>query len=526
VKSLARVASILSVMIVAFVAIALIGVNLYVQSQGTQARIQQELSQRLGTPLHIRSASVTPWGGLTLTGITIPQTSPATSSDFLDAKSFHLHVRLLSLFSRQLVIKKVSLLSPLVVWPQNSDGKWRLPGGRREGRHAGRPDELAAAPAKTDESGASSPPDSGTLTAPAGPPPETAVTLSQPKTDTTNNAFVPEVRRVNLTSGNFRFLDRSGNLVATFEGVDFHSTMRSVLSLRGTAKIAKVSLRDRFFLEQLQSPLHYEPNQLDLSNISAHVGGGEMSGQFSVQPQAKDSPFSASVKFRNAEADRLIAEAGGPKGVVQGKLEGNFQASGKTADRVALDGGGEIFLRNGQVQQYSLLVALGQILQIEELTQLHLEQAEARYHINSGLITIDELILRSPNIRLSATGTVNLNGKLRLDSQLAINEKVRGQLFKPIRENFRPIAEAGYSAVDFQVSGTVDRPKSNLMEKVVGRDLKDFVSGFFGGVGKPDRAKKKKSADAATNPAGATSPAPTGTPGAVVPAPSPTPPAP
>ena len=120
----------------ALVTITVIGLNLYVQSQGTQARIQQELSQRIGTALHIRRISVTPWGGLTLTGITIPQISTASSSDFLEAKSFHLHLRFLSLFSKRLVIKEVSLLSPNVIWPQNADGKWRLPGSRDEKRPA------------------------------------------------------------------------------------------------------------------------------------------------------------------------------------------------------------------------------------------------------------------------------------------------------------------------------------------------------------------------------------------------------
>jgi len=65
--------------------------------------------------------------------------------------------------------------------------------------------------------------------------------------------------------------------------------------------------------------------------------------------------------------------------MVQGKLEGEFEASGKTADPDALIGKGEIFLRDGRVQQYSLLVAIGQILQIEELTELRLEQAQAKY---------------------------------------------------------------------------------------------------------------------------------------------------
>ncbi len=481
----------------ALVTITLIGLNLYVQSQGAQARIQQELSQRIGTALHIRRISVTPWGGLTLTGITVPQISSASSSNFLEAKSFHLHLRLLSLFSKQLVIKEVSLLSPDVVWPQNADGKWRLPGSRDEKHSASLPVESAA----VSESSAAT-------IAPMPLAPTPNITNTNFKADKTNIGFVPEVRRVNVTQGSFRFLDRSGNVIAVFEGVDFHSSLGNAQALRGNAKVAKVSLRDRFFLERLQSPLRYDPKELDLAKISAHVGSGDISGHFTMEPQSEDSPFTVGVTFQNIQADQIVAEAGGPKGMVQGKLEGSFEAAGKTDDANALTGAGQIFLRDGQLQQYSLLVALGQILQIEELTQLHLEQAQAKYHISPGLVTIDELTLRSPNIRLSAAGTVTFSGKLRLDSQLAINEKIRAQLFKPIRENFRPISEAGYSAVDFQVAGTLDRPKSNLMERMVGRDLKDFVSGFFGGK-KSERSKSKKPADATARQPEEATPTPT-----------------
>src|ERR1700745_235020 len=105
----------------------LLGVNMYVQSQGAQAKIQQELSRSLGVPLKIRSMSVTPWGGLELSGITIAQTSSVCPKHFLEAKTFRLRVRFLSLFSQRLVIKEVSLLNPTVVWPQDAEGKWRLP---------------------------------------------------------------------------------------------------------------------------------------------------------------------------------------------------------------------------------------------------------------------------------------------------------------------------------------------------------------------------------------------------------------
>src|SRR5438045_7993496 len=116
--------------LIALGVVLLLGVNLYVQSQGAQGKIQQELTRSLGVPLKIRSMSVTPWGGLELSGIVIPQTGPVGPKHFLEARTFRLRVRFLSLFSRRLVIKEVSLINPNVVWPQDAEGKWKLPTSR------------------------------------------------------------------------------------------------------------------------------------------------------------------------------------------------------------------------------------------------------------------------------------------------------------------------------------------------------------------------------------------------------------
>ena len=478
--------------VIALGAVALIGVNLYVQSQGAQAKIQQELSRRLGTALEIRRMSVTPWGGLELSGITIAQTSAASASHFLEARTFRLRVRFRSLFSRRLVIKEVSLISPKVVWLQDAQGKWKLPSSREE--HAPivsrtQAPNISELPAASESSSPSTSP--VIPSTPAYLPSPPGATVEQFPKRQPRLAVAPEVQRVNIKSGDFSFLDRAGAMLASFTGVDFRTSIRSAEALRGDAKIARISLRNRFFLEQLQSPLRYEPDVLELSRVSARAGSGEINGYFAMQPEAEDSPFTTSVTFCNVLADQIVAEAGGPKGTVQGKLEGNFEASGKTADPDALIGKGAIFLRDGRVQQYSLLVLLGQILQIEELRELHLEQAEAKYHLSPGLVTIDELILRSPNIRLSASGTVAFDGKLNLDSQLAINERLRGQLFKAIRQNFKPIDEPGYFALDFQVGGSIDRPSTNLMDRLVGRDLSNMINSLFG-AGKTERQKKKQ----------------------------------
>ena len=490
-----RVALIALGAVIALGAILLVGVNLYVQSKGTQAKIQHELSRRLGTMLEIRSMSVTPWSGLQLSGITIPQTSSTGPRHFLEARTFRLRVRFLSLFSRRLVIKEVSLIEPNVVWPQNAEGKWRLPSSQATQSSGVSPKQTASvsqsqAEAKFVEKHAA-PVVTSTSTTLSSPAQVTVARRPRtPRTQTPRLAVAPEVRRVSVKDGNFSFLDRAGGLLASFTGVDFRTNIRSASALRGDAMVARISLRDRFFLEQLRSPLRYEPDVLELSKISARAANGEINGYFAMQPEAEDSPFMTSVEFRNVLADQIVENAGGPKGMVKGELEGSFQASGKTADPNALVGSGEIFLRDGRVQQYSLLVLLGQILQIEELQELHLEQAEAKYHLSPGLVTIDELILRSPNIRLTASGTVAFDGELKLDSRLAINDRIRGQLFKAIRANFQPIDEPGYAAIDFHVGGTIDRPSTNLMDRLVGHNLSSMLNSLLGG--KKDRSKKKK----------------------------------
>ena len=211
----------------------LLGVNLYVQSQAAQGKIQQELSRSLGVPLKIRSMSVTPWGGLELSGITIPQTVSVGPKHFLEARTFRLRVRFLSLFSRRLVIKEVSLVGPRVVWPQNTEGKWRLPD--TQAAHAKKVSTNRAPATPQTKAGAEFVQTNATpaVTNPASVPPRPKVTVKdEPPGREPKLAVAPEVRRVTVKDGDFTLLDQTGRLVASCAGVNFRTHIRSALALR------------------------------------------------------------------------------------------------------------------------------------------------------------------------------------------------------------------------------------------------------------------------------------------------------
>jgi hypothetical protein len=310
---------------------------------------------------------------------------------------------------------------------------------------------------------------------------------------TESTAIGPQIRKVRLSDGSFHFLDREKRNVALFDGVQFSSSMRDITTLRGQVRIENIALRDRVFLSALRSPIRYNPDELALPELTAQIAKGQLTGDFLMSPQEEDSPFTVHASFHRLQADQLVAEAGGSRDIVRGVLEGTLDATGKTADPDALTGSGTILLQNGRVQQFAVLAAVGQLLQIEELTQLDLEQAEAKYHLNGSTVLIDELILRSPNLRLTATGSISLRGgKLALDSVLAINDKIRSQLFRGIRENFVPTSEPGRYALQFHVGGTVDKPKTDLVERAVGADLNNFGGVIDALLGHGKGKKKKK----------------------------------
>ena len=90
-------------------------------------------------------------------------------------------------------------------------------------------------------------------------------------------------------------------------------------------------------------------------------------------------------------------------------------------------------------------------------------------------MTIDQLLLRSPNIRLSAKRHDQFPGETAAGFAIALNARCAAT-FRPNPGKFSGRSGTGRLRVVVisRVAARVDRPKTDLMDKLVVRDLRDL----------------------------------------------------
>jgi hypothetical protein len=277
----------------------------------------------------------------------------------------------------------------------------------------------------------------------------------------------------------------------------------------GKASCAKIALRDAVFAEDLKTRFSYTRERLALSDLDTRIAGGDVTGGLVIKTSESHSPFTTDVKFDAIDLNRLISEAGGPSNQATGKISGFVSLYGLLNDVDSIAGSGQIALTNGHINQLEMFQMLGKILQIEELSQLNLQQARAAWRIEKGTIWIDQLMLRSENLQLTAQGPIDLDGPVNLDARLAINQKISRQLPEFVATNFKPLENSDLYYVDFKIFGTLSKPRTDLAVRVLGREIEkkvekkavDLLRSILGG-------SKKQGGNHPAPPAPAPSPAP------------------
>jgi uncharacterized protein involved in outer membrane biogenesis len=438
--------------IAAVIALVLLCINLYLQSGGVQQRIRAAAERALGSEVKIRSTSYTPWGGLNLRGLSIPDPT-APQRNIVEADGLRVRFPLMPLFQQRFVVTECILIEPTLIARQTPDGNWVLPFGRR-------PKEVAP-PAE-----------------PAGP------SVKGP-------SFKAELQRVRLAEGTIVFIDSNSRPVLSLDKVDIVARVNDGRTAEGTFYIARMQVSNSLKPNKIGGPFTWDGSVLDLPDIKGFLAGGNLTGSYRLLASGEPS-FALNAQLDGVLLKKLVEDANVEPGKTDGKLQGAVELSGDPRNSDSLTGKGNFELIQATLRPVEILVQVGQLLQIEELQLLRLHDARTNFTVGNERVSIDDLILKSENVIITATGPIRFNGKLNLDARLLVSNKLQRQLGGLLGNNFVESDIPDYRQMPFTVTGEVDNPKIDLLDRITGMKLGNEVPGLLKSLFQAIPPQKKK----------------------------------
>ena len=444
-------------------AIVLLCINLYLQSSGVQQRIREAAVRSLGSELKIQSTVYTPWSGLVIRGISVPDPTNA-SLNIVEAAALRIRFALTPLLSRRFVVTECTLFGPKLVVRQLENGDWLIP-----------------------------------LPAPRAP--EAEVPKEPPIATARGFSFKAELERFRLRGGNVVFLNTKNRVIVTLDRVDISGQIAPDRSVAGIFEIGKADLFTSLKPRKIGGGFRWDGKALDLPDIQGSLAGGKLTGKYRVESNEQPS-FALGLQLDGVLLRKLAEEAQVEPGKTEGTLQGSVNLGGDPRNSNSIAGEGHFELISAKLRPVEFLVKLGELLQIDELQLLKLSDARVDLTVRDERVQVEDITLRSDNLILRGQGPVRFNGKMNLDARLLFNLKLQNQLKGVLAKNLVESEDPEYRQIPFTVTGRIDNPKTDLLDKLVGVKVGQDVGGMLMNIlrsSAPQKSESKSEKDPPAN---------------------------
>ena len=450
-----KVLLVVAAVLLALVGIALLGAKTYVESDGTRSRIEAQLGRMLGLPLVITDVNLSPWAGLTIGGVSVPE----EQGNFLEGATFRARCRFGPLLQRRLEIYGLRAENPKVVWHQGADGKWTLP--QRAKAESGEPKN------------------------------ESAPRESVPK-EPKSEGFQVTVDGLKIVNAAVELLDREKQTVVKFTGVNIDYGVLTMERVEGTVNIDRVQW-SALAITQVHGPFKYADGAVSLAPLEGTLAGGALKGSLNLQPAVPGIPFNAELKLVAGDLSRLMTETAWAPNQFFGRIDASAEMHGTVRRLVKVEGKGALSLTGAEIKGFEFFTAIAEGLHIPELADMHLGDSSTEFRLGDEKVFVDSLALNSSAVKVLANGNVRLNGRIEIAARLALAESTMRGLPGFVREFVGSVN--GESGIDFKVGGTLSKPKTDLLDRVTGKraltQAADVLGNLFGDKKKKDDQKKK-----------------------------------
>lgn len=413
------------------------------KSDAARERIQSSLSGALGMNVRFEKLSPTFFKGTKVTGL---MASREGGSCFL-AREIYARPRLLSLLKGEFVLSEVRIEDAKLVWVDSQKGS-------------------AAAAVR-----------------------EAAVrlpVLQLPKSDNSQSV----IRRFQVRGSSFEWIDSDGKRRAMLDGIRLQITGLGTEGCSGALSVSRGSILDLLYFTDLSALIAHSENGYRITPIRCASGGGVVEAEIGLSPGGFGTQMDLQSNLQNVDLQKISEEL--PSVHSTGILQGRMNLRGQLHQPETFQGEGEFSLENGMLKGFNILQMIGQIFQVHELANLRVSKASTAFRIEDRKFLVSELSIRGGDIALSAPGEIDFDQRLNLRAKLALPEKMlEGRILQAFSDRFAKSDDSGMRAIEFQVSGTMDKPKTNLLEKLVGGNLGNVIDKVLGGFLKPKKERPK-----------------------------------
>jgi len=439
---------------------AVVAFNLHLQSATMQEQLRRAAMDSVGLPLTVRSAIYTPWDGIRLRGLVMPDMENA-GVNFLEASEFQILFRLFPLLRREFVVSDLRLKEAVLTWRQNADGQWRVPR---------RPEEAVPAPAGTP-----------VIARPAATPETKRPAVEIAGAVAPKQLVHVRVDGMQIRRSRILFENRDGWPLLDADGITARADLTPEGNARGEARVPEAVLAGLIVARDLASDFTLEEGLLKLEDIRGDIAGGKLEGRGQVATRTDGSPYEWDLRLEGFAMSelRLPASFGGTR--FEGSLTAGFAAQGRNAPQRRLQGKARVELNGGRMVPSDYLRGLGQALGIREMQGLDFRQAYADLRLEDDFIHVAPLWLQTDDFAVEMKGPVARGGTLDLKARLILSPSSAGRI-AALTGRELPAANVegleGFRALDFQVNGTLEKPQSDLASRLLGGGVRGRIGEF------------------------------------------------
>jgi hypothetical protein len=293
-----------------------------------------------------------------------------------------------------------------------------------------------------------------------------------------------------VNRGNLDWIDAGGHTLIQAESVQLDLNTDSTGRGSGRFSIARGAVGELLSFRSLQSPIELNEGVVTFPALSATSGDGQLNASLAVQTRPQGMPIHLNALLKEINLAAMTEEL--PSLRFSGIANGSFEIDGLAAQSSSFKGKAELRIEDGFFKGLGLLQLIGQIFQINELSNLKVKTAVARMTIADRSVQINELSVQSDDMSFLAPGTMGFDRQISLNARLSLPERMlSGKNMQAFNSRFSPADAQGNRSIDFAITGSIDKPRTNLLEKITGEGVGNVLQHLIGNFLKPRQPEPK-----------------------------------